>query len=183
MINPLWLALFYGLSEVGITTFLRSRSDSRDADKGSLRLIWLVISFSMVCAMLAYQFLPGARLSDMLYWPGIAFFVLGLALRWYSIAYLGRYFTVNVAVAADHRVMDSGPYRYIRHPSYTGSLTAFFGLALCFGNIVSIALLVVPITGVFLHRMRIEEAALQSGLGQAYTQYMRRTKRLIPFVY
>ena len=183
MINPIWLALFFGLSEVLITRFLRSGGGSRDADKGSLRLIWLVINVSMVCAILAYLFLPAARLSQTLYWPGLALFVFGLALRWYSIAYLGRFFTVDVAVAADHRVMDTGPYRFIRHPSYTGSLTAFVGLALCFGNIVSIGVIIVPITTVFLHRMRIEEAALQSGVGQAYTQYMSRTKRLIPFVY
>jgi protein-S-isoprenylcysteine O-methyltransferase len=104
-------------------------------------------------------------------------------LRWYSIFFLGRFFTVDVAVAADQHVIDTGPYRFIRHPSYTGVLLAFLGLALCFGNAATLFMLVVPTTAVFLYRIRIEEAALQSGLGEPYKQYMQRTKRLLPFVY
>ena len=183
MIDPLWLGLFFGLSEVGITTFLRSKGGAKGADKGSLSLIWTIINISVVCAILAYLYLPAAQFGAALYWPGFVLFALGLALRWYSIAYLGRFFTVDVAVSHDHRVIDTGPYRFVRHPSYSGVLLAFLGLALCFGNLVSMVLLVIPPTAAFLHRIRIEEEALHSGLGEPYTRYMARTKRLIPFVY
>ena len=66
-------------------------------------------------------------------------FVVGIAIRWYAIVYLGRFFTVNVAIAADHRLIDSGPYRFVRHPSYIGALMAFLGLGLTLGNWVSLA--------------------------------------------
>jgi len=184
MIHPLWLASFYGLSEVCLLIMLRSKAGSGAADRGTLRLIWRVIGLSVTGAVLSYIYLPVAQLHSVaIYWIGFAFYVFGLALRWYSIVYLGRFFTVDVAVADDHRVIDTGPYRLIRHPSYTGALLAFLGFALCLGNVVSALLLLAPITAVFLRRVRVEEAALVSNLGEVYTRYMQRTYRLIPFVY
>jgi protein-S-isoprenylcysteine O-methyltransferase len=97
--------------------------------------------------------------------------------------YLGRFFTVNVAIAADHRLIDSGPYRFIRHPSYAGALMAFLGLGLTIGNWVSLGLLLAPTLMVFQRRMDVEESALIQAFGTRYQDYMRRTKRLLPGIY
>lgn len=97
--------------------------------------------------------------------------------------YLGRLFTVNVAIAADHTLIDSGPYRTIRHPSYTGALLVFPGLGISFGNWLSLIIVVVPTSLAFMQRIAIEEAALTRALGDSYPRYMARTKRLIPGVY
>jgi protein-S-isoprenylcysteine O-methyltransferase len=185
MIHPMWLGIFYGLSEASISLFLRAKDNSGDADRGSLRLIWRVIGTSLTSATLAAIFLRFAYFggSNALYWTGFALFVFGIALRWYSIAYLGRFFTVNVVVAADQHVIDTGPYRFIRHPSYSGALLAFLGFGLCLANYLALLLILIPIGAVFLYRIRIEEAALQTGLGAAYVNYMQRTKRLVPFIY
>ena len=110
-------------------------------------------------------------------------FVAGLTLRWYAIVHLGRFFTVNVSIAADHRLIDTGPYRIVRHPSYTGALMAFLGLGLCMANWASLLSLLVPICLVFLRRIHVEEAVLLEALGDQYRDYMRRTKRLIPAIY
>lgn len=85
-----------------------------------------------------------------------------------SILYLGRFFTINVAIAADHRLIDSGPYRFIRHPGYTGGLLLFLGLALCMGNWLSVAVIMVPIFAAFYRRMNVEESALSEALGEPY---------------
>lgn len=114
---------------------------------------------------------------------GLALMVSGLLLRWWAVAHLGRFFTVNVAVAGDHRVVDTGPYRLIRHPSYTGLLLTCLGVGLCFGNFASLLVIVVPIIALALKRMRVEEAALATALGENYRTYMSHTKRLIPGVY
>jgi len=90
---------------------------------------------------------------------------------------------VDVSISAEHKLIDAGPYRYVRHPSYTGALLAFLGLGFCFGNWLSILFLTVPIIGAFLWRIRIEESALTKALGNDYRAYMERTKRLIPWVY
>jgi protein-S-isoprenylcysteine O-methyltransferase Ste14 len=59
---------------------------------------------------------------------GLVALIAGIGLRWYSIRSLGRFFTMNVAVQAGHRVVRTGPYRWVRHPSYTGLLLACAGV-------------------------------------------------------
>lgn len=184
---PWLLGILYAASEIGLSIFKRAKSgDTKNEDRGSLNLLWIVIVVSITLAFQAAFSLPGANLGA-LQAPaldaGIVCYVTGLTLRWYSIVILGRFFTVNVAIATDHRLIDTGPYCYLRHPSYTGALLAFAGLGLCMGNWISILLLIVPIFLVFLRRMNVEEAALLQGLGVSYRDYMRRTKRLVPGIY
>jgi protein-S-isoprenylcysteine O-methyltransferase len=114
---------------------------------------------------------------------GICLFVMGILLRWYAILYLGRFFTTDVAITNDHRVVDSGPYRFIRHLSYAGSLLAVLGLSLTFQNWASVLIVFVPSCAVQLWRIHIEEKVLLGGLGESYRSYMQRTKRLIPWIY
>jgi protein-S-isoprenylcysteine O-methyltransferase len=181
------LGMLYAASEIGLSIFKRAKSgDTKNADRGSLLLLWIVIVVSITLAFKAAYSLPDANFGPLAVpalYAGVACYGVGLSLRWYSIVILGRFFTVNVAIAADHRLIDTGPYRYLRHPSYTGALLAFLGLGLCLGNWVSLLLLIVPILLVFLRRMHVEEAALLQGLGEPYRDYMRRTKRLIPGLY
>jgi protein-S-isoprenylcysteine O-methyltransferase len=179
------LGLFYGISEAGLGYLKRSRDDSVDADRNSLRFLWFVILLSVTAGILASYQLESARIGGglPLLATGCALFALGLGLRWYSIWYLGRFFTVNVAIHSRHEIIDSGPYRRIRHPSYAGALLAFLGLALSLDNWASLALIQLPVIMAFRRRIRIEERALANALGQPYTSYMQRTKRLVPGVY
>ena len=179
------LGIAYGLSEAGLGVLKRSRDDSVDADDSTLRILWLTIVVSVTVAIFAAARFPAAAIgkANLLLWVGCAVFALGIALRWYSIAYLGRFFTVNVAIHSSHEVIDTGPYSLVRHPSYTGALLAFLGLALCLDNWLSVLLVIVPIFWAFTLRMATEETALSSALGTPYTNYMRRTKRLAPLIY
>ena len=189
-------AMLLAVMFVGEAFLMRSRMSgdaSRQVDRGSLRLLYITIAASVGLAWLAARVLPQARLDAWfgldptamrcVYGTGLGLFAAGLGLRWYSIAWLGRLFTYDVAIAADHRVIDSGPYRFVRHPAYTGSLLSFVGLGLCGGNAASLLVLVAPIALAFRHRIVIEEAALESALGSRYGDYAARTRRLIPFVY
>jgi protein-S-isoprenylcysteine O-methyltransferase Ste14 len=80
-------------------------------------------------------------------------------------------------------LIDSGPYHFVRHPSYAGNLLAVVGFSLSFQNWASILLIFVPCCAVILWRIHIEEEALLGALGEPYRGYMRRTKRLIPLLY
>jgi protein-S-isoprenylcysteine O-methyltransferase len=180
ILGPLW-----GGSELVLTLVKRSKSDATSKDRHSLGLIWLVaLSAVALGVAAAYQLhqcvLPWAKVVFPL---ACWLFVLGLALRWYAIIHLGRFFTTNVAIASDHRLIDTGPYRFIRHPSYTGSLVAVLGSTLSFGNWASLLIIFVPICAVTLWRIHIEEEALLGGLGEPYRRYMQRTKRLVPLIY
>jgi protein-S-isoprenylcysteine O-methyltransferase Ste14 len=79
-------------------------------------------------------------------------------------------------------VIEAGPYRYIRHPSYTGALITVIGLGLALGNWASIVAMLACISAGYAYRIHVEEAALVSALGQPYREYMSRTARLVPFV-
>ena len=179
------LGMVYFFSEVGLGIVKRSRGASKPAGDNSLRMLWIVIIGSVSLSIAAAAAYPGASAASLAraYPVGVVLFSAGLLLRWLSIFYLGRFFTVDVAIAADHQVVDSGPYRCLRHPSYTGALTAFLGFGICLGNWLSILILMLPITLALLRRIAIEEAALRAGLGARYAAYARRTKRLIPFLY
>lgn len=114
---------------------------------------------------------------------GFVVMAIGIALRFTAIAQLGRFHTPNVAVLADHEVMQRGLYRHIRHPSYLGAMIGFLGFGLALGNWLSVIVVVVLNTAAYLVRIREEEAALTAGLGERYASYCRHTARLIPHIY
>jgi protein-S-isoprenylcysteine O-methyltransferase len=182
---PALLGTAYGLSEAGLALLKRSRDDSIDADDATLRILWIIIVLAVTAGILAPAHAPTAAMpgAAFVFWLGCALFGFGLVLRWYSIIYLGRFFTVNVAIHSAHEIIDTGPYRHIRHPSYTGALLAFLGLALTLANWASLAIIALPIFWAFSRRIATEETALSSALGSPYMNYMRRTKRLVPFIY
>ena len=182
---PSILGLLYALSEGGLLWLKRSGKAAADADRGSLRMLWVVIGLAVGAAYTCANLLPQLALGSAGLWRpvGVAVFAAGVLVRWYAILSLGRFFTVNVAIASDHQLVESGPYHWVRHPSYTGALLAFLGLGLCLDNWASLAAMIVPVSVVFFLRMRIEEAALLETFGERYRDYMRRTRRLIPFIY
>src|ERR1700681_1170502 len=112
---------------------------------------------------------------------GLFLMLAGMALRWYSIRVLGTSFTCEVSTRPGQAVVQTGPYRWVRHPSYTGGLVTVFGVLLCCCNLASLAALIVVIAG-YAYRIRVEESVLAKELGPPYEDYMRRTKRLIPFL-
>jgi protein-S-isoprenylcysteine O-methyltransferase len=179
------MGLIFGLSELGLLIFKRAGGKARDADRNTLRWLWPGIAGCIGAAVTVAYALPQFRAAWLLHGhaAGVALFVLGLSLRWLAIFYLGRFFTVDVAIAADHRVIDSGPYRWVRHPSYSGALLACLGYGIVLGSWLSLLLLTLPIAAMLARRIVVEEAALSAGLGEPYRRYAARTRRLIPFLW
>jgi protein-S-isoprenylcysteine O-methyltransferase Ste14 len=180
----LWaVVVLFPISEVALARV--KRADPRTArleDQGSLRLLWIGISIGIALAIAA-QWIQVARIAGsptMLRSLALILMLVGLAVRWTAILMLGHLFTVNVAIHADHPVVEAGLYRYVRHPSYAGLLLAFVGLGVFFANWLSILGLLVPITLAVLNRVAREEEALLASLGLRYAAYCTRTKRFIP---
>jgi len=114
---------------------------------------------------------------------GFAVFVAGILLRIWAILTLGRYFTPSVQVQSGQHVVRSGPYRYVRHPSYTGMLLALIGLGVALDDWLSLLVLaVLPLTGILV-RIRHEESVLLAALGDEYREYASHTRRLVPGVW
>jgi len=107
----------------------------------------------------------------------------GIALRIWAIFTLDRLFTFAVGIAADHRVVQNGPYRFMRHPGYAGALLALVGVGVALGNWLSLLILAVIPALVLAVRITVEEATLRAALGPEYVAYAARTARLIPGVW
>ena len=106
----------------------------------------------------------------------------GIVLRCAAIVTLGRSFTPNIEVSEDQKIVTSGLYRYMRHPAYTGLLMILLGWGFTFESWVAVAGVFGFPLAAFVHRMGIEEAALQKAFGDTYTEYKSKTKALIPFI-
>ena len=187
------LGLIYFASELVLTITHRSRTKTgTKQDRSTLGIIWVVIAISIAAGI----FVAGSASlragviglfdfpeSNWILAIAVGLFAAGLAVRWWAIVTLGRFFTVDVVIEKDHEVVQRGPFRFVRHPSYAGVLLAFLGWAMTLWNWVAMAVVLVPIFVAFLRRMKVEEDALSRALGERYVDYMRRTKRLIPGVY
>jgi protein-S-isoprenylcysteine O-methyltransferase Ste14 len=121
-------------------------------------------------------------LPDWFSYVGVVVILAGVALRQWAIAVLGRYFSGVIGVQEDQKVVDTGPYHRVRHPSYTGALLILAGIAASFRSIGAILTVILIFALVYGYRMVLEERVLVSELGDSYVEYMKRTKRIIPFI-
>lgn len=162
-----------------------ARKEAAVQDRGSMVLLVGLLWFGVALNFALAGLLPAAALSwqrTTLFGIGISFILLGVALRWYAIRVLGYYFTRDVAVSTDQKVIQDGPYRYIRHPAYSGTFLTMLGVGLALTNWASLGTLLLCVFAGHLYRVGIEEEALLQTIGQPYVEYMHHTKRFIPWV-
>ena len=128
----------------------------------------------------AWSFPRGWRLP--LFVAGLLMVVLGSVLRRYCWRTLGEYFTGDVRVRPDQPVIRSGPYRLVRHPSYTAGMMMYIGTGLALGSWLSLALLTIATVATYSYRVAVEERALLETIGEPYGAYMKERKRFIPYI-
>lgn len=180
VITAIWLT-----SEVWIQLTHQLPPGVARRDRGSWLLLALSVWVGILWGWTIASAAPAAVIlagRDAVFVLGLLLMAVGVALRWYAVRVLGAAFTVAVATRPEQDVIESGPYRWVRHPSYSGALLTILGLLLCLTNWLALVGLVGPAIG-YVYRIRIEEQALVEGLGDPYRGYMRRTKRLIPFLF
>ena len=180
---PFWLVFFFAFVGEGqvIRKAIPDASSAQDA--GSFRVLMIGSPIATLVAVAA-AFLPWLNMA----FPvaamvvGTAMLLAGGVLRRYCFKALGKFFTGTVAVSADQQVIQTGPYRLIRHPSYTAALLMFTGIGIALGSWISIAVLFLAHCALYGIRVSVEERALLETLGEPYRDYMSRTKRFIPHV-
>ena len=153
------------------------------ADRRSALWIFVSMFAAQLTAVLDFGYLQRPEQWSVMRTFGILLAIAGLAFRIWSIRTLGRFFTSTVMVQNDQRVVDTGPYRLLRHPSYSGAIAAAIGTCLVLGSAFGALAVLVFVIPAYVHRMRAEEQALGMKLGEAYVRYMRSTWRLVPYVY
>jgi protein-S-isoprenylcysteine O-methyltransferase Ste14 len=149
---------------------------------------WVIAAFGVIGLSAAYLPAYTERKAfwtidgDTLRWLGVVLFGAGGGLRLWPVFVLGHRFSGLVAIQPGHRLVTTGIYSVIRHPSYLGLLISSLGWGLAFRSgvgVVLAALLIPPL----LARIRAEEALLSTEFGQEYEAYRARTSRLIPGLY
>ncbi len=154
---------------------------SLESDRGSALAVLLsaALAVSMAAVAAGVGWLPIG--TPWLRWLGLGIMAAGLVLRVGSILWLGPMFTRLVQILPGHRLVTNGPYRFVRHPSYSGLLLFFMGMGLAFGDWLSVAIMAtIPLAGV-LYRVKVEEQALLKAFGEEYRGYMGRVRGLLPF--
>lgn len=187
--HPVAMALFVGTlavwALVELRQTLRRRTEATRVDRGSRLVIVLCMGGAYALAALARAKVTPAALPDGAVTFGIGLLIIwtGISLRWWSFKTLGRYFTIDVMTSADQPVIATGPYHFVRHPSYTGLLLVFAGIGVMFANWLSlIATILLPLIAI-VYRIHVEETALLATLGDAYRSYAAHRKHMIPFVW
>ena len=173
------------LSEILLNRLMRSKNTSpKELDKNSLRWILLAIITSITMGIMSTLVISAPfSHSHFVRFMGLFLIIFGMGFRFFSIRTLGKFFTVDLAVHGDHRLIKNGLYKYIRHPSYTGSLISFLGFGLSLNNWIALIFILLPIIITFINRINIEERMLIDQFGAEYEEYRKTTKRLIPWIY
>jgi protein-S-isoprenylcysteine O-methyltransferase Ste14 len=152
------------------------------SDRGSGLLILLSIfgsiSIANVFATAGFALLPIGS-----FYLGLAMVLLGVAFRIWAVSSLRGYFSYTVQIKEGHRVVEVGPYRFVRHPAYAGSLLTIVGVGFALQSWAAVLVISAVFLLAFGYRIQVEERALISSLGEEYLSYSKRVKRIIPFVF
>jgi protein-S-isoprenylcysteine O-methyltransferase Ste14 len=172
---------------------LSQRSSVPQAREGATRIgnygfriaVVLCLAATTAALYLAPHIAPAAaiRPGAVAFAAGMVILLAGLALRGWSFKVLGNYFTHTVMVSSDQPVIAKGPYRVLRHPSYTGILLASVGVGLAAANWLALAAATLFTLALLLYRIHVEERALLTTLGDRYQAYAAHHKRLVPLIW
>lgn len=173
------------ISEILLNRFLRSGNNIKnDQDRGTIRIIWITIGIANSLGIIFTIYLRASICNNLIIpYAGLFLIVLGMILRFISIWTLGRLFTVDITILAEHTIKKDGVYRIIRHPSYLGSILSFIGFGISLNNWISLLVISIPVLIAMLNRINIEERLLINQFKGEYLDYMKKTYRLIPWIY
>lgn len=184
-IGAVWLVVWITAGLIELSGAFRQRAEATRSDRGSLIVIRICILPAVVLLLLSPKIAPAAEIRPPLVSvvAGIVIFAAGEGLRVWAKVALGRYFTYTVQTSGDQPVITSGPYRVLRHPSYTGILLMVIGAGATWGNWLGLGALTLMTLVGLSYRIHVEEKALLGELGEKYRGYAESHKRLIPFVW
>jgi protein-S-isoprenylcysteine O-methyltransferase Ste14 len=189
IVKYLVILFAYAWGVVEIFQQIKQRKQRRETvasqDRGSLIFLYICITLGYSIAI-PISFSPYGRLDwGHPYWLvcGMVLIVSGLVIRYSAMQTLASYFTYAVEIQAQQRLVETGLYRYIRHPGYLGQLMVFLGIGLALANWITVLVLFVPVVVAFSRRIRVEEEALQAHFAEQFEAYRKRSWRMIPWLY
>jgi protein-S-isoprenylcysteine O-methyltransferase Ste14 len=172
--------------QLGIISIIRKRAPplkTKSESKLSNPRIWGLNIPLGIAIMLLFGYSEIGSLPDWSFYLGLSIGILGYALVYWGYWTLGEYFSAEVAIYQGQELVERGPYRFVRHPVYSGIFLAVIGGGFAVQSWAAVVLLVIMYAILFRYRIAAEEKVLISEFGEQYQSYSKRVKRLIPFIY
>lgn len=176
------LALLASVFQPGYNPFTITMKP-RDRWTGA-QIIWSVY-LTQLAAILEATYLryPSSVQWDVVAAVGLVAAVLGLAFRTWSVLTLGNLFTMHLDIQEDHSIVQKGPYRLVRHPSYLGAFVMYMSTVVFLHAWFSLIAAVLVLPAAFIRRIHYEEELLKGEFGDEYELYSRQVKRIIPWIW
>ena len=160
------------------------RVDAAPADRGTTHALYFALTTVVLATFALAPRLPLANLrpplAPVVAWIGAALVPLGYSIRLWATLTLGRSYTRTLRIQEGQRLERRGPYRWVRHPGYLGSLTMWSAVALTSANLAAIALSLAALGVAYGLRIRGEEAMMRAAFGAEYVEYSRARGALLP---
>lgn len=156
----------------------------QQSDRFSILVILLMSCLSVVSAVTEWAYLNHAQeFSVAMTWIGGFLLLGGISIRVWAIQTLGKHFTATVTLTDDHKLVRSGPYHWVRHPSYLGAFMAIVGAPVFLNAGWAVVVAVIAMSIAYYLRIGVEEKMLSAYFGEQYLDYKKQTKRIIPFIW
>lgn len=179
-------------AEVFIVIYTHPKDPGTDkTDKPDRGTKWLLIINFYVCIYLSF-FMVGqkgwdsilnTKLPVVVTYPGIILMLAGIIIRLRAVLTLKRSFTLSVQTSKEQHLITTGIYKKVRNPAYTGSICSLIGTALGLRGEIALAVVLIFSLICYSARISVEEKALRSHFGYEFTEYEKRTYRLVPYVW
>ncbi|MDB5211981.1 MAG: isoprenylcysteine carboxylmethyltransferase family protein [Sediminibacterium sp.] len=162
---------------------VKETGDQKSSDRFSVILILLMSFISVVVPVVDWAYFKDAAGNFTIYSAiGILMVVTGISFRAWAVRSLGKYFTATVQIKDDHRLVKTGPYHIVRHPSYTGAFLALIAGGVILESLAGFIISCIAMIIAYYVRIGIEEKELIARFGNDYLAYKRETKMIIPYV-
>ncbi len=185
-LSGLGQVVFYAVLSVFIflpVAVVRARHGPPVKSKSGWDTLPPVLGFGGLLVALWFGYTGIGLISDWAYYLGISLLLLGLAISSWGLQALGRYYSNYVVIYQGHQLVERGPYKFVRHPIYTGVFLVSVGVGLAVQSWAAVVLMAIVTSVAYGYRIPVEEKALISEFGEQYVSYSRRVKRLIPFIF
>jgi protein-S-isoprenylcysteine O-methyltransferase Ste14 len=177
----IWIA--YLIEEFILIKPVSSISKSDPLSKRLEIMAFWLPPIGMTATLITAYAYGGFRLFGVVNAMGLLLSILGLGIRFWSRKVLGRYFTIGVVKQEGHTVIQTGPYKHIRHPAYLAFMMFYLGFPLIIGSWAGLLILSMPLAIIFICLVVVEDDHLKKVLGKEYEEYQSRSSRIIPGIW
>jgi protein-S-isoprenylcysteine O-methyltransferase Ste14 len=163
---------------------LNESKEKKATDRNTIWLIILVSGLGQIASLVEWSYFPSiSEPKNVWIAPGAILLISGTTFRLYAIHALGNYFSSTVQIKEEHKIISTGPYRFLRHPSYTGAYMAMLGSAVFLQSLAGIFIFGFGMLFAYHLRIKTEEQTLTQKFTKEYLSYAQRTYKMFPFIW